>query len=54
MRPFALRHHYRFPVFGPVHCEHANREGYGTVMNVLQSDGEFLGLCPKSQGTCVR
>jgi hypothetical protein len=34
MRSFALRHHYRFPVFGPVHYEHANREGYGTVMNV--------------------
>ena len=34
MRPFALRHHYRFPVFGRVQYEHANREGYGTVMNV--------------------
>lgn len=34
MRHFAFRHHYRFPVFGPVHYEHANREGYGTVINV--------------------
>lgn len=31
---FTLRHHYRFPVFGPMHYEHANREGYGTVMNM--------------------
>lgn len=34
MRQFALRHGYRFPVFGPVKYEHANREGYGTVTNV--------------------
>lgn len=34
MRHFALRHEYRFPVFGPVHYERANRDGYGTVMNV--------------------
>lgn len=34
MRRFALRHGYRFPVFGPVLYERANREGRGTVTNV--------------------
>jgi hypothetical protein len=34
MRPFALRQHYRFPILSPVKYEHANREGYGTIMNV--------------------
>jgi hypothetical protein len=34
MRPSALRHHYRFPVFGPVKYESASREGHGTVMNL--------------------
>lgn len=34
MRPFALRHGYRFPVFGPIKYETSNREGYGTVTNV--------------------
>jgi hypothetical protein len=34
MRHYALRHGYRFPVFGPLKYERANREGYGTVLNV--------------------
>ncbi|MGC4095694.1 MAG: PilZ domain-containing protein [Nitrospira sp.] len=34
MRQFALRHHYRFPVFGPMQYKHGNRGGYGTVTNV--------------------
>ena len=34
MRHFALRHGYRFPVFGPVQYERANSEGHGTVTDV--------------------
>ena len=32
--PFALRHHYRFPIFNLVRYEVRLREGYGTVTNL--------------------
>lgn len=50
MRRFALRHGYRFPVFGPVRYERANREGHGTVMNVSYFGWRVSGSLPLESG----
>lgn len=43
---FAQRHHYRFPVFGPVKYESGNREGYGSVTNVSSIGWRLSGSLP--------
>ncbi|MBK9307967.1 MAG: PilZ domain-containing protein [Nitrospira sp.] len=50
MRQFALRHHYRFPLFGPLMYEHANREGYGTVTDVSSIGWRVSGSLPLEPG----
>jgi PilZ domain len=50
MRHFALRHGYRFPVFGSVQYESSNREGYGTVMNVSSFGWRVSGSLPLAPG----
>ncbi|MDR4470191.1 MAG: PilZ domain-containing protein [Nitrospira sp.] len=50
MRHFALRHHYRFPVFGQVKYESQNREGSGSVTNVSAVGWRISGTLPVQVG----
>ena len=43
--PFALRHHYRFPVFSPVQYEVEIRDGYETVTIFLITVGVYMAIC---------
>lgn len=47
---FALRLHYRFPVFSPVRYEHANRDGHGTVTNLSSRGWRIHGTLPLQPG----
>jgi hypothetical protein len=48
--PFALRHHYRFPVFSPVRYEVELRDGYGTVTNLSHNGWRIHGNLPVNIG----
>jgi hypothetical protein len=50
MRHFALRQHYRFPVFGQVKYESQNRDGYGSVTNVSALGWRISGNLPVQVG----
>lgn len=47
---FALRHHYRFPVFSPVRYEVELRNGYGTVTNLSHAGWRLHGNLPVNIG----
>ncbi len=48
--PFALRYHYRFPVFGLVKYERGNGIGYGSVTNLSSLGWRISGSLPLEQG----
>ena len=50
MRQFALRQHYRFPLFGQMQYQHVNREGYGTVTNVSSIGWRVCGSLMLERG----
>jgi len=50
---FALCHHYHFPLFDPLRYECTNREGYGTVMNVLAQKTSFRDVARRRTGSLM-
>lgn len=48
--PFALRYHYRFPVFSLVKYERGNGIGYGSVTNLSSLGWRISGSLPVEQG----
>jgi hypothetical protein len=48
--PFALRYHYRFPVFGLVKYERGNGIGYGSVTNLSSLGWRISGSLPVECG----
>lgn len=52
--PFALRYHYRFPVFSLVKYERENGVGYGSVTNLSSLGWRISGSLPVELGdTCT-
>lgn len=48
--PFALRYHYRFPVFSLVKYERGNEIGYGSVTNLSSLGWRISGSLPVEPG----
>lgn len=48
--PFALRYHYRFPVFSLVKYERGEGTGYGSVTNVSSLGWRISGSLPLEYG----